>query len=155
MNLTFRNTCVQFFKRFPTCRHNVYHKFWNLGSCSPSYHCAAITQPIVLAWLEWGCFFVPQRYWLCLRGTKKTFWLWENGFQDFPDAAWRKDTFISICSVETGRGRDVFVACNCEILINTPVAEPPRDGHSEVSRWDSPTFNENERDEEEEKSCFY
>lgn len=32
---------------------------------------------------------------------------------------------------------------NHEIQIRTRVAEPPWDGHSEVARWSSPTFNEN------------
>lgn len=53
-NLTFGNTCVQFFKKSFTCCHDVYHtqQVVKAQGCSPSYHCAAITQPRASTELE-------------------------------------------------------------------------------------------------------
>lgn len=54
-NLTFGNTCVQFFKKSSTCYHDVYHHTQQVlksQGCSPSYHCVAITRPRASTQLE-------------------------------------------------------------------------------------------------------
>ena len=79
---------------------------------------------------------------------------------------WREDTFISICSVGTSRGRGVSMTFSHEIRTT---GRASLGGHLEVFGWDSLTFMERDEDEEEveeeeveeeeveeeEESCFY
>lgn len=73
---------------------------------------------ICLVWVRlplcssWRCCF-------CLWEAKKTFWVREDGFRGFLMQPWWEDSFISICSVGTSRGRGVSMTFNCEIQINT------------------------------------
>lgn len=68
-------------------------KFWNLRAEAPVTtvqpspgleHLLSVSQlPLCLS----------QRCWLCLKGTKKTFWLWENGCESFSDVALERRHF--------------------------------------------------------------